>query len=73
MQEFFTINKKTSRLVEISTPFNIVENYKDNSITSLQCGDTTLNTDDYINIQIDGVNVKYKVRKLIIILKVITL
>lgn len=64
MQEFFTINKKTSRLVEISTPFNIVENYKDNSITSLQCGDTTLNTDDYINIQIDGVNVKYKVRKI---------
>ena len=38
MQEFSTINKKTSRLVEISTPFNIVENYKDNSITSLQCG-----------------------------------
>ena len=60
----FTIGKKTSRLVEISTPFNIVENYKNNNIQSLQCGDTTLNIDGYINVQIENVNLRYKIRKI---------
>lgn len=63
-KSLFTIGKKTSRLVEISTPFNVIENYKDNTIINLQCGDSTLSVDNYINVQIEGVNVKYKIRKI---------
>lgn len=63
-KSLFTIGKKTSRLVEISTPFNVIENYKDNTIINLQCGDSTLSVDSYINVQIEGVNIKYKIRKI---------
>ena len=64
-KSLFTIEKKNSRLIEISTPFNVVENYIDNNIVSLQCGDTKLSIGEFINVQIGRVDVKYKIRSII--------
>ena len=64
-KSLFTIEKKNSRLIEISTPFNVIENYIDNNIVSLQCGDTKLSIGEFINVQIGGVDVKYKIRSII--------
>ena len=63
-KSLFTIGRKDSRLVEISTPFNVEENYIDNNLVDLKCGDTTLSINDYINVQIEGINIKYKIRKI---------
>ena len=61
-----TIEKKNSRLVEISTPFNIVEHYNNKKLTSLELsGDIILKINEYFKVTLDGITVNYKIREIV--------
>lgn len=63
-ESLFQVCNKNSRIVEISTPFNVIEHKVDNNIVKLECGDTIIKVGEYFKVKLHNYSNKYKVRSI---------
>lgn len=64
-KSLFKVIEKNSRVIEISTPFNVIEYKNNENIIKLECGNEVLSINNYYKLDLGKWVCKYKIRSII--------